>query len=134
LFCFVLFCFVFFKRKPQAGQWWRMSLIPALGRQRQISEFEASLVYRVSSRTARATQRNPVLKKNQKTKSHKDKIIPTLNLLCWLNRTRVGRVWSQISQLIEGWAVHGRSFPGLPGFYPWLLGAGPPCSVPLLTA
>jgi hypothetical protein len=33
------------------------------GRGRQISEFEASLVYRVSSRTARATQRNPVLKK-----------------------------------------------------------------------
>jgi hypothetical protein len=28
---------------------------------RRISEFEASLVYRVSSRTARATQRNPVL-------------------------------------------------------------------------
>jgi hypothetical protein len=35
------------------------------GRGRRISEFEASLVYRVSSRTARATQRNPVLK-NQK--------------------------------------------------------------------
>jgi hypothetical protein len=30
------------------------------GRGRQISEFEASLVYRVSSRTARAIQRNPV--------------------------------------------------------------------------
>ena len=30
------------------------------GRGRQISEFEASLVYRVSSRIARATQRNPV--------------------------------------------------------------------------
>jgi hypothetical protein len=28
-----------------------------------ISEFEASLVYRVSSRTARATQRNSVSKK-----------------------------------------------------------------------
>jgi hypothetical protein len=32
------------------------------GRGRQISEFEASLVYRVSSRTARAIQRNPVSK------------------------------------------------------------------------
>jgi hypothetical protein len=31
-------------------------------RDRGISEFEASLVYRVSSRTARATQGNPVLK------------------------------------------------------------------------
>jgi hypothetical protein len=29
------------------------------GRGRWISEFEVSLVYRVSSRTARATQRNP---------------------------------------------------------------------------
>jgi hypothetical protein len=38
------------------------------GRGRQISEFEASLVYRVSSRTARATQRNPV-SKNQKIKN-----------------------------------------------------------------
>jgi hypothetical protein len=36
------------------------------GRGRQISEFEASLVYKVSSRTARATQRNPVSKKNKK--------------------------------------------------------------------
>jgi hypothetical protein len=36
------------------------------GRGRQISEFEASLVYRVSSRTARATQRNPVLRKKTK--------------------------------------------------------------------
>jgi hypothetical protein len=32
-------------------------------RDRQISEFKASLVYRVSSRTARATQRNPVSEK-----------------------------------------------------------------------
>jgi hypothetical protein len=37
------------------------------GRGRRISEFEASLVYKVSSRTARATQRNPV-SKNQKKK------------------------------------------------------------------
>jgi hypothetical protein len=33
------------------------------GRGRQISELEASLDYRVSSKTARATQRNPVSKK-----------------------------------------------------------------------
>ena len=40
-----------------------MPLIPALGgRGRRISEFEASLVYRASSRAARATQRNPVSK------------------------------------------------------------------------
>jgi membrane protein insertase Oxa1/YidC/SpoIIIJ len=41
------------------------------GRGRWISELEASLVYKVSSRTARATQRNPVLK--NKTKQTKTK-------------------------------------------------------------
>jgi hypothetical protein len=35
---------------------------------RQISEFKASLVYKVSSRTARALQRNPVSKKKKKKK------------------------------------------------------------------
>jgi hypothetical protein len=35
------------------------------GRGRRISEFEASLVYRVSSRTARTIQRNPVKNKNK---------------------------------------------------------------------
>jgi hypothetical protein len=43
------------------------------GRSRRISEFEASLVYRVSSRTARATQRNPVSTKQNKTKQNKTK-------------------------------------------------------------
>jgi hypothetical protein len=39
------------------------------GRGRQISEFKASLVYRVSSKAARAIQRNPVSEKqNKKTK------------------------------------------------------------------
>jgi hypothetical protein len=42
------------------------------GRGRLISEFEASLVYNVSSRTARAIQRNPV-SKNQKEKKKKKK-------------------------------------------------------------
>jgi hypothetical protein len=42
------------------------------GRSRRISEFKASLVYKVSSRTARATQRNPVSENLKKLK----KIIP----------------------------------------------------------
>jgi hypothetical protein len=36
------------------------------GRGRQISEFEASLVYRASSRTAGTTQRNAMSKKQKK--------------------------------------------------------------------
>jgi hypothetical protein len=56
------------RRGEEAGQWWHMPLIPALGKKRQVdSEFEASLVYKVSSRTTRAMQRNPV-SKNQKEK------------------------------------------------------------------
>jgi hypothetical protein len=51
------------------------------GRGRQISEFEASPVYRVSSRTARAIQRNPVSKNPPK----QNKKSPT----------RTGRVPSQ---------------------------------------
>jgi hypothetical protein len=43
------------------------------GRGRQISEFESSLVYKVSSRTARATQRNPVMKKKKKKKKERKK-------------------------------------------------------------
>ena len=46
-----------------------MPLIPALGRQRQVDfSVEVSLVYRVSSRTARDTQRNPVSKNKNNTK------------------------------------------------------------------
>jgi hypothetical protein len=41
------------------------------GRGRRISEFEASLVYKVSSRTARATQRNHVSKTNNQTNKQK---------------------------------------------------------------
>jgi hypothetical protein len=44
------------------------------GRDRRISEFKASLVYRVSSRTARATQRNPV----SKQKTNKQRVVPII--------------------------------------------------------
>jgi hypothetical protein len=38
------------------------------GRSREISEFEASLVYKVSSRTARTIQRKPVSTNNNNNK------------------------------------------------------------------
>jgi hypothetical protein len=42
------------------------------GRGRWISEFKASLVYRVSSRTARAIRRNPVSKKKRKEEKRRE--------------------------------------------------------------
>jgi hypothetical protein len=52
------------------------------GRGRHISEFEASLAYRVSSRTARAIQRNPVLKKQTPppTKKEEEESIECIKL------------------------------------------------------
>ena len=44
-----------------------------VGRGRRISEFEASLVYKVNFRTARAIQRNPVSKNKTKKKERKKK-------------------------------------------------------------
>jgi hypothetical protein len=56
------------------------------GRGRQISEFEASLVYKVSSRTARAIQRNPVLKiKKKKKKKKRKKERVAWGLVRWLD-------------------------------------------------
>ena len=52
---------VVFVVKKMFARWLHMLLIPAL--QRQIAEFKASLVYKVSSRT---TQRNPVSEKKKK--------------------------------------------------------------------
>jgi hypothetical protein len=50
------------------------------GRGRRTSKFEASLVYRLSYRTAKATQRNPVSKKKTKTKTKtKNKKKKTIN-------------------------------------------------------
>jgi hypothetical protein len=57
------------RKCPIAEQWWRTPLIPVFGgRGRRTSEFEASLVYKVSSRTAKAIPRNPVSGKKKKKK------------------------------------------------------------------
>ena len=77
------------KKDTLCQVWWLKPLIPALGTQRQadICEFEASLVYRVSSRAARATQRNPVSKTNKqnKTKQKTDPITDDCEppCCCW---------------------------------------------------
>jgi hypothetical protein len=69
------------------------------GRGGWISEFEASLVYRVSSRTARATQRNPVWKKQNKTKIHitryclLPKSIETFQRM-WVEKVTFSNTWS----------------------------------------
>jgi hypothetical protein len=54
-----------------------MPSMPALGRQTQedLCEFKASLIYRVSSRTTRATQRKIYLEIQNKTKQNKTKVL-----------------------------------------------------------
>jgi hypothetical protein len=51
----------------QALSWVVHAFSPTLGRQRQadLYKFEASLIYRSSSRTAKDTERNPILKINK---------------------------------------------------------------------
>ena len=67
-----------------------------------LCEFQASLIYRVNSRTARATQRKPVLKKQTNKQTNKQKIIsanqsrgrPPLQCLCDKHRDLSDhRVW-----------------------------------------
>jgi len=57
------------------------TLNPNTGRQRQadLCEFEASLVYRVSSRTARDTQRNPVSKQTNKDQANKHRQVAVMD-------------------------------------------------------
>jgi hypothetical protein len=66
--------------------WWCTPLIPALRRQR-ISEFEASLVYKVSSRTARAIQRNPVskTKEREREREREGTPLPLFAVSHWLS-------------------------------------------------
>jgi hypothetical protein len=64
------------------------------GRGRQISEFEASLVYKVSSRTAKATQRNPVSRNKKNKNKNKNKNKQT-------NKTLLSLLVCHISNMIN---------------------------------
>jgi hypothetical protein len=56
---------------------WHVPLILALERQVGLSEFKASLVYKESSRTARAVNtKKPCLKNQKKKKKKKAKLMP----------------------------------------------------------
>ena len=56
----------------EASRWWLTPSIPAHRRQSETSGFKASLLYKVSSRKAKATQTNPVSKiKHNKTNQTK---------------------------------------------------------------
>ena len=68
------------KKRKKAGQQWGTPLIPALwsgDRARLISVFEASLIYREITRTARAMHRNSV---SQKAKTNQPNIKNKLSL------------------------------------------------------
>jgi hypothetical protein len=64
-----------------------MPLIPALRRQRQVDlcEFEVSLIYRVSSRKAKATQRNPVSNHPPPKKKKPSKLYYFMRMNVWLS-------------------------------------------------
>lgn len=86
-----------------ARQWWLKHVIPAFVRQRQdLCVFKASLVYRVSSQTARATRRKPVpYLKTTKTKTTK-----TSQAYFPLGGTGNGEIWwwqEKKNRSVQGW-------------------------------
>ena len=62
------------ERRKEAGQWWYMSLVPALRRQSQadLCDFKASLVYRASFRTTTATERTLLQKVEEVVEEKKE--------------------------------------------------------------
>jgi hypothetical protein len=72
------------------------------GRGRRISEFKASLVYKVSSRTARATQRNPASKNQKQQQQQKPRIVRNAGERCcsakqWENKKQKTKLRKVIS-------------------------------------
>ena len=73
-------------------------------RGRQISEFEASLVYKVSSRTSRAIQRNPVWKDQKKRKEPRKRYLKRAGTWNVLSSPRVNYQYNV--EAVLPWAEH----------------------------
>jgi hypothetical protein len=100
------------KKEKVSWAWWHTPLIPALGGLRRwISEFKASLVYRVSSRTARAIQRNPVSKNKKQTNKTKQKNKQT-NRESVRREVEVGMPIYNSSTQEAMAGLHGKACPG----------------------
>ena len=90
-----------------------MSLIPALGKLRQVdlSEFEDSLVYRVSSRTARTVTQGT---RSQNTKQNKKQLLPSSFTPSPVNCALEGAVATEMTELqghgvrvrCKFWGIH----------------------------
>jgi hypothetical protein len=81
------------------------------GRGRRISEFQASLVYRVSSRTAKATQGNPVLENKQTNKKEQVSpfLFPCFQYLCVYAQDKdilLCPKGAQMPSMLMGWLLH----------------------------
>jgi hypothetical protein len=97
------------------------------GRGRQISEFEASLVYKVSSRTARATQRNPVSGKEKKKEALCGKQLRKTLIVLHTHIPRLTHVYTHIRKQ-QNLRIHFITFKvldipeeGIRSYYRWLL-------------
>jgi hypothetical protein len=75
------------------------------GRGRRISEFEARLVYRVSSRTARAIQRNPVSKKKKTQTYIYIYMSMESNQKAFLLLTEVSKESCKLNYLLRQWST-----------------------------
>ena len=86
------------------------------GRSRQTSEFEASLVYRMSPRTARAPQRNPVSK--NKTKQNKTKTkscVGDIELNCVKEKRKMESEAPQARRVLPELTISGKTSKMAPG-------------------
>jgi hypothetical protein len=70
---------------------------------KQISEFKVNLVYRVSSRTAKATQRNPVSKSSKQfiLLKNNDKIYIAEEIMILKKKSWAGKTAQQVMVLVS---------------------------------